>query len=264
MALGQQIRQVRLDAGLSQRQLCGGLITRNMLSQIENGNARPSMDTLQQLAQRLGKPVSYFLEETPGKLPNQAVLEEARAAAASQRLEILQRYQAPDPLFDPERWLLEALTCLELAGNAIAEQKLTYARTLLEQAKTAGEKTPYYTRETEQRRLLLCFEAGIPATELAPRLASVDTTLLLLASNALENDSPGDAGRFLDAAAQRTPCWHYLRGRVWEALADHKQAANHYLLAQAYDPLLVYGCLERCYLAMGDYKQAYFYACKQR
>ena len=52
MALGQQIRQVRLDAGLSQRQLCGGLITRNMLSQIENGNARPSMDTLQQLAQR--------------------------------------------------------------------------------------------------------------------------------------------------------------------------------------------------------------------
>ena len=142
MALGQQIRQVRLDAGLSQRQLCEGLITRNMLSQIENGNARPSMDTLQQLAQRLGKPVSYFLEETPGKLPNQAVLEEARAAAASQRLEILQRYQAPDPLFDLERWLLEALTCLELAGNAIAEQKLTYARTLLEQAKTAGEKTP--------------------------------------------------------------------------------------------------------------------------
>ena len=46
MDLGRRLKQARLDAGLSQRQLCGTEITRNMLSQIENGNARPSMDTL--------------------------------------------------------------------------------------------------------------------------------------------------------------------------------------------------------------------------
>ena len=63
MELGEKLRDARLEAGLSQRQLCGDVITRNMLSQIENGSARPSMPTLQYLASRLGKSVGYFLEE---------------------------------------------------------------------------------------------------------------------------------------------------------------------------------------------------------
>jgi transcriptional regulator with XRE-family HTH domain len=62
MELGEKIRTVRLEMGLSQRQLCGEEITRNMLSLIEHGSARPSMKTLTLLAQRLGKPVSYFLD----------------------------------------------------------------------------------------------------------------------------------------------------------------------------------------------------------
>ena len=62
--MGQLLRQARQEAGLSQRALCGDRITRNMLSQIENGTARPSMATLQYLADALGKPVSYFLGET--------------------------------------------------------------------------------------------------------------------------------------------------------------------------------------------------------
>ena len=63
MELGEKLKQARLEAGLSQRQLCGEEITRNMLSLIENGAAKPSMKTLQYLAGRLGKSVSFFLEE---------------------------------------------------------------------------------------------------------------------------------------------------------------------------------------------------------
>ena len=54
MELGEKLKQARLDAGLSQRQLCGEEITRNMLSLIENGAAKPSMKTMQYLAARLG------------------------------------------------------------------------------------------------------------------------------------------------------------------------------------------------------------------
>ena len=71
MKLGEKIRSARQELGLSQRQLCGEDITRNMLSLIENGSAKPSMTTLVLLAQRLGKPVSYFLDENapdPGDL----------------------------------------------------------------------------------------------------------------------------------------------------------------------------------------------------
>ena len=63
MELGQLLKQARLEAGLSQRQLCGDEITRNMLSQIENGSAKPSMETLRYFATQLGKPISFFLEE---------------------------------------------------------------------------------------------------------------------------------------------------------------------------------------------------------
>ena len=37
--MGELLRQARLEAGLTQRELCGERITRNMLSQIENGAA---------------------------------------------------------------------------------------------------------------------------------------------------------------------------------------------------------------------------------
>ena len=60
MELGKKLRQARIEAGLSQKQLCGEEITRNMLSLIENGSAKPSMKTLQYLAGRLGKSVSFF------------------------------------------------------------------------------------------------------------------------------------------------------------------------------------------------------------
>lgn len=71
MELGEKIRKARQALGLSQRQLCGEEITRNMLSLIENGGAKPSMKTLTILAERLGKPIGYFLEDgatDPGDL----------------------------------------------------------------------------------------------------------------------------------------------------------------------------------------------------
>ena len=155
MELGMRIKQARQEAGLSQRQLCGDMITRNMLSQIENGSARPSMDTLRFFARQLGKPVSYFLDEAPQLLPNQDVMERARQATGTERLEILEEYQAPDPVFDSERGLLEVLTCLDLAERAIAEKKFPYAVMLLDRAEQAGKSTPYFTQEIRRRLVLL-------------------------------------------------------------------------------------------------------------
>ena len=80
MELGQRIKAARLEAGLSQRQLCGDTITRNMLSLIESGRARPSMDTLCYFATKLQKPVGYFLEEQAVLSPNQQAMASARNA----------------------------------------------------------------------------------------------------------------------------------------------------------------------------------------
>lgn len=64
MTIGQRIREVRMEKGLSQRQLAGEQITRNMLSQIEHDLAAPSLSTLQYLSRQLEVPVSVLLGES--------------------------------------------------------------------------------------------------------------------------------------------------------------------------------------------------------
>lgn len=190
MELGQRLRQARQEAGLSQRQLCGEEITRNMLSQIENGSARPSVETLQYLARRLGKSVSYFLEEEAVTSPNQTVMEQARLAFEagdfSTVLMQLEDYRADDPVFDREKGLLAALSALELARNALDSGRLPYAAELLEQAAAQGRNTPYYTPAMERERLLLLGQARPEQLQQTVQaLAEDDRELLLRAQAAL-------------------------------------------------------------------------------
>ncbi len=63
LTLGQKIKMARKDLGLTQAELVGDRITRNQLSLIENGINNPSIPTLEFLAERIGKPVSYFLSD---------------------------------------------------------------------------------------------------------------------------------------------------------------------------------------------------------
>jgi transcriptional regulator with XRE-family HTH domain len=63
MELCERVRRLRIEAGMTQSELAGDKITRNMLSQIENGNALPSIQTLQYLAARLNTSAAYFLSD---------------------------------------------------------------------------------------------------------------------------------------------------------------------------------------------------------
>lgn len=262
MELSQKLKQARLEAGLSQKALCGDRITRNMLSQIENGSARPSMDTLRYLAHQLGKPLSYFLEEDAVTSPNQERMEKARTAAPPDVLYLLEQYQSPDPTFDRERWLLEALTCLTLAADALTQGKPAYARNLLERAAAAGSRTPYYTADNERRRLLLLHQAGEPVMEGAlPRL---DTELLLRAEAALETGNFDRCAALLSVCEEKSLRWHFLSGNLHFTKKEFSLARPHFEAAWELDPKACCSRLEDCCREMGDFAGAYFYACKLR
>ena len=262
MELSQKLKEARLAAGLSQKALCGDRITRNMLSQIENGSARPSMDTLRYLAHQLGKPLSYFLEEDAVTSPNQERMEKARTAAPPDVLYLLEQYQSPDPTFDRERWLLEALTCLTLAADALTQGKPAYARNLLERAAAAGSHTPYYTADNERRRLLLLHQAGEPVTE--AQLPRIDGELLLRAKSALDEDAFNRCAALLAACEEKSLRWHYLCGSLHFAKKEFTLARPHYEAAWELDPKACCSRLEDCCREMGDFAGAYFYACKLR
>ena len=61
MTLGQKLKKARLDRGLTQSQVVGDRITRNMLSQLENDLASPSVGTLEYLASVLNVRLSWLL-----------------------------------------------------------------------------------------------------------------------------------------------------------------------------------------------------------
>lgn len=263
MELGQLLKQARLDAGLSQRQLCGDVITRNMLSQIENGSARPSMDTLRYLAARLEKPVSFFLQEASAS-PNQARLTAAREAYVEGDLagcaELLSQWASPDAVADPERWLLELLLRLAMAEDALEQERLPYALTLLAQAAEAEEKTPYATPELHRRRLLLQTQTQPERRRELLRQLPRDEELILRAADALDAGEYSQAAALLDCDPREDPQWYRLRGDCAFAAGDYEAAAGFYLRIE--DQAL--RRLEQCYQRLGDYKKAYEYACKQR
>lgn len=58
--LGEKIRELRKQRGITQKDLAGDKITRNMLSLIESGSASPSVSTLLYIAERLETPAGYF------------------------------------------------------------------------------------------------------------------------------------------------------------------------------------------------------------
>ncbi len=63
MNIGEKIKKLRTSKLMTQKELAGDIITRNMLSQIENGTALPSLQSLIYLANRLGVQPGYLLTE---------------------------------------------------------------------------------------------------------------------------------------------------------------------------------------------------------
>ena len=260
MTLGEKLKAARLELGLSQRQLCGDTITRNMLSQIENGSARPSMDTLAYLASRLGKTVSYFLEEQAVVSPNLGLIERARnchrAADWSGCVTALETYQAPDEVCDSEAGFLKNNALLMLANSALEAGKLPYARALLEQV---NQDSIYYPVLQRQHMLLLA------KAEVETELADLDEELLLQAAAALKKRDYDRCDALLQAVMnQENARSTYLKGETLFGKGDFAQAVQWYQKAEESDPEKVYPRLEECYRELGDFKLAYEYACKRR
>ena len=261
MELGEKILAARQAAGLSQRQLCGDTITRNMLSQIEHGTAKPSMATLKILADRLGKPVSYFLEEEASVTPNQAVMEQARLAWDSgdwaEVSEILEDFQKPDPIFQREYDLLMTLARLNMAEKALAEGRLPYAGTLL----SGAETIPYGIPELAKKKALL--EAKLTGD--CRKLPSLDEELFLRAKAAFGDGQWSRCLHLLEAMEERTSAaWQLLKGDLLVKQAQWQMAVECFHKAETSLPADTASRLELCYRELGDFKQAYFYACRRR
>lgn len=61
--LGEKIKKLRKDKKLTQKDIAGEKMTRNMISQIENGIASPSLSALKFIADKLEVPPAYLISD---------------------------------------------------------------------------------------------------------------------------------------------------------------------------------------------------------
>ncbi len=84
--IGERVRQLRKRRGLTQTELVGERMTRNMLSLIENGTSLPSLPSLVYLAEKLEVPVDYFLSPTEEeRFLKLSIIEELRQSFGAER-----------------------------------------------------------------------------------------------------------------------------------------------------------------------------------
>ncbi len=154
--LGERIRARRLQLGLTQSELVGGDVTRNMLSRIENGAALPSLPTLITLAAGLQVPVGALIGDADDFLDYQQTCELKRMLANKQYAQILEICADTNEseVSDEMKSILCKARCAR-AEEFFQVGRLSDAMQLLDAAKSLAESCRYDLSEENKRIFLL-------------------------------------------------------------------------------------------------------------
>jgi transcriptional regulator with XRE-family HTH domain len=278
--IGKKIYELRTEKLMTQSDLAGDFITRNMLSSIEHGTALPSLPTVIYLASRLNVPVGYLLadekeERFYNKMQN---FSEVKGAYSSGEYRIckqicLEKLDASDD----EVNLLLAECSLRIAIEHFERGELHAACRELDEALAFSRKTAYSTEHIKST-------ADVYFTYLS-HVSS------LLYSNDEGDDSVGDdvTGGFADFARayesflegdldsageyvasvedKNAPYASFMSALLLEESGDFMGAREKLIELLDSDNILgdlmlynVFEHLEKCSRECDDYKSAYEYA----
>ena len=172
MTLGEKIKNRRQFLGLTQQDLAGDNITRNMLSQIENGAALPSLSTLHVLSKRLKMPSGYFLSEEDN------VLSYLKLQTHSQLIELYRQHKYEEcivladnvygDLNDDDTAFFRCQVYCKAAEKSMYAGAMQQALRYAEQSTFMSHQTSY---ETDHLLAIAMLVSAICKNPNAPRLA---------------------------------------------------------------------------------------------
>ncbi len=159
MDIGKKIKNLRTEKLMTQSELAGSEITRNMLSRIENGAALPSLGTVTYLAKRLGVPAGYLLSEGDEEFLyyKTSVMKNIRRAYTDKNFELcreicLTSFEA----YDDELELILTDCCLGVAEERMRNGQLHSACLFLDEAVEHSERTMFITT-TQKNSIAIMF-----------------------------------------------------------------------------------------------------------
>ena len=141
MTLGARIRELRRARGFTQRALAGADLSESFISMVEHDKARPSLESLRLLADRLDVPLSTLLEDRPHPAEAEAHLRHGDVLLRQHQFtSALEHYQAAQALADrtddPRR---RAEAHLGMGQALLGLRQFDLAESHLQQAETQAE-----------------------------------------------------------------------------------------------------------------------------
>ncbi len=289
MTLGEKIKAARVERHMTQKDVVGDYITRNMLSKIENGSATPSVKTLEYLASALGLPAGYFMSETggdeltPGKLVS--ARQRFREGEYEACLQVLEGLELNGGYRD-EAMLLLARSKISLSKKAMTDGRYEEAIRLAKEAIAHNDESIYVSAAFRTEALLLVarctMEQGGDFLKAMDdyQAAYQDQGLgefyrLTMAEYYIGQGDLESAKREMDSIARLSeatkPAYLMLQGQMEIKDNQYEQAAKQLEKAEQlarttgsnYFMSSLYAMLEQCYREMEDFKKAYHYASMQ-
>ena len=280
MTIGERIRELRVSKLMTQAELAGDQITRNMLSYIENGSANPSLSTILYIAARLNVPAGFLLADEGDeivyrKMSNLSNIKRAYTAGDLRGCRSLCMSACPDP--DDEIYLLLASCDVGIGVEEFWSGRLRSACRYFDEALGYAEKTIYPTATVEaearvyfryMERLshtlysdLLDEEAACAVSSLSPFAAYVR------ALEALDAENDGAVEEYLCGADENAFFAAHVRVRLLMKEGDYRTSGAALLQMLHGDTPLnrielytVLYELEICCRETEDFKGAYNYA----
>lgn len=212
-SLGERLKAARVAQGLTQERLAAGVATKGFISQVEHNQTTPSLPRLRLLAERLGRPLSYFLDSLPpadGEYVMKAAELAVKGGEPTRALALLDEI-AEDELAADERADARRLRGVALRAAGRHSQGL---RTLQEAAAMAPADNPEVSAA-------IYAEIGAALGEQELFNASVEASLRAL--NWLDRSRHPDLDTKARVLTNIARCWYQL-GRTAEAATYFEQA----------------------------------------
>jgi tetratricopeptide (TPR) repeat protein len=221
LRLGERLRQLRVAAGMTQTELAGDRFSKEYVSQIERGKTRPTRETIQWLAERLGVDAGFLAN---GVSADERGRVDAALARADALLEARRNDEALEE-FENIRSAVLATGLAELEARALSGEatirmrrgEVREAIALLERARGLSETSSF----SDVERADILFRLGVARF----KLNSIQTAISLF-DEALKlaerSEIPSDAVRS-NILAWRSRC--YRRRRDLEAAREDVERA---------------------------------------
>lgn len=160
--LGKRIKEARIARKMTQSQVVGDFITRNMLSQIESGTATPSIKTLEHLSRVLKVPLSQLMpDQTDQKEDALFILDRAKdflTVGFYEKVMDMER-DYPDRLSD-EFSAIFSHACLGLAKEALQLGKYPEAARFSQKAMEYADKGIYANAAVKSESIIILKQAA--------------------------------------------------------------------------------------------------------